>query len=191
MQFHIRTLLVVTTAISILLAVVFAAPPILSYPILCGILWICPSLWINGIIYGRGAWRPFFIGGVMAGIGPHFAALYYSFMVAASLFDGNGFQELMSPDSRGPHLLNAAILLSSGPFALAGGLVGAGVYWFFLPAQAPARTAAAAPSSAPSTAAAPGEEYLVVSGRIAPHRLAELRLAAEGDKQPLREPLSS
>ncbi len=96
MQFHIRTLLVVMVAVSLLCGLVFAAPPIVCIPVLCTILWICPAVWINGIVYGRGAGRAFFIGGLMAGLGPHIAALYYSAMLAGSMFDSSGWDEWMS-----------------------------------------------------------------------------------------------
>lgn len=186
MQFHIRTLLVVTTVISVLLAVIFAAPPLIAIPILCAILWVCPSFWINGIIYGRGAGRPFFIGGVMAGIGPHLAAVYYSVMIVGTFLDSSAFSELMDPGSRWANVLNAAILLAPGLFALAGGLVGMGVYWLFLPARAGAN---APTQPVPATN---GEEYVVVTGRIAAHRLAELGIEPEGVKLPTRvEPASA
>src|SRR5688500_6247286 len=180
MQFHIRTLLIVTTLASMLLAVIFAAPPLIAIPILCGILWVCPSFWITGIIYGRGAWRPFFIGGVMAGIGPHLGAVYYSIMISGAFFDSSTLSELMDPQSRWANLLHAAILLAPGLFALVGGLVGMGVYWLFLPASPGAN----APIQ--KLQATNGDEYVVVSGRIAANRLAELGIVPEGVKTPER-----
>src|SRR6185436_9594050 len=94
MQFRLRTLFIITAVVSVMCGLIFAAPPIVAIPVFCLILWICPAFWINGIIYGRGAWRPFFIGGVMAGIAPHLASLYYSIMLAVTLFDGDGLKEL-------------------------------------------------------------------------------------------------
>ena len=66
MQFHIRTLLVLMVVVSLLCGVVFAAPPLVCVVVLCTILWVCPAVWVNGIVFGRGAWRAFFIGGFMA-----------------------------------------------------------------------------------------------------------------------------
>jgi len=169
MQFGIRTLLLITTAVATLCAVVFAAPPVVAVPILCAILWICPAFWINGIVYGRGAWRPFFIGGLTAGAMPHVVALYFSFMAAISVVGGESLSEL-SLGGQWPNLLIAAILLSPGLFALCGGLTGVAVYWQF---RSPP---ASAPTLAPS-------EYLVVSGRLLttpvapPGDVAELRTA--------------
>ena len=53
---------------------------------------------INGIIYGRRGWRPFFIGGTIAGLGPHLGAVYYTGMVAVQLLDGSGWAELLEGD---------------------------------------------------------------------------------------------
>ena len=154
MQFHLRSLLLVMVAVSLLCGLVFAAPPIVAIPILCTILWVCPALWINGIIYGRGAWRPFFIGGLMAGIAPHMGALYYSIVIWVQVLEGNSLAELLQADASA-NLLNAAILLGSGVFALLGGIVGACVYWTFQPSKA--ERAAASPVTS---------DYVVVSGRL-------------------------
>jgi hypothetical protein len=115
-------------------------------------LWICPAFWVNGIIYGRGAWRPFFIGGLMAGLMPHMVALYFSVMAAIGLVGGDTLDQL-SLGGQWPNLLIAAILLSPGLFALCGGLTGVAVYWQFRSPPAPALSTA------------PGE-YLVISGRL-------------------------
>jgi len=155
MQFHIRTLLVVTFVVSVLCALVFASPPIVCIPVLCAMLWIGPAVWINGIIYGRGAWRPFFIGGVITGLGPHLAALYYSYMIIASLFDGGSIDELLNAEGPFTNLITAAILLGPGVFAFLGGLAGATTYWMLQPPKKQGASGALAP-----------DEYLVVSGRL-------------------------
>jgi hypothetical protein len=159
MQFNIRTLLAITAAVSIFCGLVFAAPPLVATPILIAVLWISPSLWINGIIYGRGAWRPFFIGGTIAGFGPHLGALYYAVMVVAQLLDGDGWAELLEGD-RWTNLHIAAVFLFPGVFALLGGLVGVWTWWMFQPEKTPA-------SADPRTNHAPAvDEYVIVSGRL-------------------------
>ena len=155
MQFHIRTLLVVTFVVAVLCGLVFASPPIVCIPVLCTMLWIGPAVWINGIIYGRGAWRPFFIGGVVTGLGPHLAALYYSYMIIASLFDGGSIDELLNAEGPFTNLITAAILLGPGVFAFLGGLAGTTTYWMLLPPKKQGASGALAP-----------DEYLVVSGRL-------------------------
>jgi hypothetical protein len=155
MQFHLRTLLVVMFAVSVLCGLVFASPPIVCIPVLCALLWIGPAIWINGIIYGRGAWRPFFIGGVIVGLGPHLGALYYSFMIAASLFEGDSIGEWFQMQGRLTNVITAAILLGPGLFAFFGGLAGVATYWLLLP---PKHERTAKPLAA--------DEYLVVSGRL-------------------------
>jgi hypothetical protein len=155
MQFHLRTLLVVMFVVSVMCGLVFASPPIVCIPVLCTILWVCPAVWLNGIIYGRGAWRPFFIGGFIAGLGPHLAALYYSFMIIVSLFEGGSIDDLL--DAQGPftNVITAALLLGPGVFAFLGGLAGATTYWLLLP---PKKERAAGPLAS--------DEYLVVTGRL-------------------------
>jgi hypothetical protein len=155
MQFHLRTLLVVMFAVSLLCGLVFASPPIVCLPVLCMLLWIGPAIWINGIIYGRGAWRPFFIGGVITGLGPHLGALYYSFMVIASLFDGGSISDLWDADAPFVNLIYSAILLGPGVLAFLGGFAGAATYWMLLPSK---KERAAGPLAS--------DEYLVVSGRL-------------------------
>ena len=77
MQFHIRTLLLLTAVVSLVCGVVFAASPLVAFPVLCFALWVSPSFWLCGILYGRDAWRSFFVGGTTAGFVPHLIANYY------------------------------------------------------------------------------------------------------------------
>jgi hypothetical protein len=155
MQFHIRTLLVVTFVVAVLCGLVFASPPIVCIPVLCTVLWVCPAVWLNGIIYGRGAWRPFFIGGFIAGFGPHLAALYYSYMIIVSLFEGGSIVELFDAEGPFTNLITAAILLGPGVFAFLGGISGATTYWMLQP-----------PKKQLASGALAADEYLVVSGRL-------------------------
>ncbi len=164
MQFNIRTLLAITAAVSIFCGLVFAAPPIVATPVLIGLLWISPSLWINGIIYGRGGWRPFFIGGTIAGLGPHLGAVYYTAMVAVQLLDSNGWTEL-STGNRLTNLMVAAVFVFPGVFSFLGGLVGVWTWWMFQPVKSAAnhddRT-----NHAPAV-----DEYVIVSGRLTGTRI--------------------
>ena len=156
MQFHIRTLLILMVVVSLLCGVVFAAPPLVCVVVLCTILWVCPAVWVNGIVFGRGAWRAFFIGGFMAGLGPHIAALYYSIMISAAIFDGNpSWAELMQGGDAFANLLHAALLLAPGLFAFLGGLTGMATWWMLQPAK-----------TEPPKGATAVDEYLVVSGRL-------------------------
>jgi len=155
MQFHIRTLLIVMVAVSLLCGLVFAAPPVVCLPVLCMILWICPAVWLNGIVYGRGAWRPFFIGGFIAGVVPHLAALYYSYIVVATLFGGGAIEDLGIIDGPFRNVITAALLLAPGLFAFLGGITGAATYWILQPPKN--ERAAKMPAA---------DEYLIVSGRL-------------------------
>jgi len=160
MQFNIRALLGLMVAVSVFCGIVFAAPPIVATPILVSILWISPSLWINGIIYGRGAWRPFFIGGTIAGLVPHLASLYFSVAVVATLFEGGGMTGLFEMNGHSPNLNAAAAFLAPGPFALLGGLTGVWTWWMFQPAKTQPATVQ------PAIESPKVDEYVIVSGRL-------------------------
>jgi len=154
MQFHIRSLLVVMVAVSVLCGVMFAAPPIVATPILLGLLWISPALWINGIVYARGGWRPFFIGGTMAGLVPHCASLYATVVVVVQLLDGGDWSRWFEVGDDWPNMYISLTFLAPGPFAILGGLVGVWTWWMFR--ERPAR---------PAISSLDGE-YVVVSGRM-------------------------
>lgn len=159
MQFNMRFLLALMAAVSVLCGVVFAAPPFVATPVLAGLLWISPSLWINGIIYGRGGWRPFFIGGTIAGLVPHAASLYFSVSVVSEIIDGS-WSEIFEASDRWPNLYAALTFLAPVPFSLLGGLVGVWTWWMFQPAKG-----AAHPDQPPNHAPAV-DEYVIVSGRL-------------------------
>jgi hypothetical protein len=171
MQFSIRFLLGLMVAVSFLCGIIFAAPPIVATPILIGLLWISPALWINGIVYGRGAWRPFFIGGTIAGLVPHLASLYMSVMGVAAQFDVDAWAELFETSGEGfPNMYSALVFLAPGPFAIIGGLVGVWTWWMFQPGKA------ASIRSEPSTSTPTAHEYLIVSGRLRAHAPGESRV---------------
>jgi hypothetical protein len=140
MQFPLRALMILMVVVSVFCGLVFGAPPIVTLPALLVILWISPAVWINGIIYGRGAWRPFFIGGTMGGLAPHLGALYYSIMSAVALLDDidGSWAELVAlgtTEAQWANIYIATIFLIPGVFALFGGLAGVWTYWMFQPAK--------------------------------------------------------
>src|SRR5262245_12025871 len=159
MQFNIRTLLGLTAAVALLCGAIFAAPPIVATPVLIGLFWISPSLWTNGLIYGRGAWPPFFVGGTIAGLGPHLGAVYYTGMVAVQLLGGDGWAELFE-GSRLTNLMIAAVFVFPGVFAFLGGLVGVWTWWMFQPAKSVIQNSGRT-NGTPSV-----DEYVIVSGRL-------------------------
>lgn len=167
MQFRIRTLLAITAAASVLCAVMFTAPLVVAAPILLGLLWISPSLWINGIVYGRGAWRPFFIGGTIAGLAPHLVAVYFSIMAGAVIIGGDtgGITAFLPA---WPNMYVSLIFLGPGPFAILGGLAGVWTWWMCQPANPPR----AEPSRQELAAEAKPADYVVISGRLSTVRPA-------------------
>lgn len=177
MQFNIRFLLGLMVAVSLLCGVVFAAPPIVATPILISLLWISPALWINGIVYGRGAWRPFFIGGTIAGFGPHLGAVYYTGMIAAQLFDSSGWTEL-TEGGRLTNLMIGAVFVFPGVFSLLGGLLGMWTWWMLQPTKA-------APDRRESAITSPAShEYVIVSGRLTAVSPREQQATGNGDLLP-------
>jgi len=158
MQFTIRSLLVVTALVSVLCGIVFASPPIVAVPILCAILWVCPAFWVNGIIFGRNAWRAFFVGGFMAGLVPHLIALYFSVTAVILVFSGQSLGDLIDVNLPWPNLIISAILLAPGLFAFTGGITGVCTWWMLQPAQAK--------TPQPSAESPASDEYLVISGRL-------------------------
>ncbi len=142
MQFPLRALMILMVVVSVFCGLVFGAPPIVTLPVLLVILWISPSVWINGILYGRGAWRPFFIGGTMGGLAPHLGALYYSILSVISMIeDGDSWTELRvaGSEARLANIYHAVIFLIPGVFSLFGGLAGVWTYWMFQPAKSQAK----------------------------------------------------
>jgi hypothetical protein len=152
MQFRLRTLLAVITYLSVISALVFAAPPVVAWPLLGLLLLVSPAVWIVGIVYGRGARRAFFIGGTAAGIGPFVATSFVSLMYAV---DGlaplllNSTSSSISSDDRWTTILVSCLLLSSGPIAMGGGLLGSLVYWGFKEKGAVANSPTSLPNQAP------------------------------------------
>lgn len=185
MQFNIRFLLGLMVAVSLLCGVIFAAPPIVATPILIGLLWITPALWINGIVYGRGAWRPFFIGGTIAGLAPHLVSLYFANTLAFTLVAGEGWSELLESGERWPHLWVVIAFCVPGPFAFLGGLLGMWTWWMFQPAKANSAR------SEPATPSASAHEYVIVSGRLTAVSPNERQSTGNGALQPSESPAAN
>ena len=82
MQFRLMTLMLLMSAISVGLALLFVAPRVVSIPVLTGMLWVSPSFWIAGVTYARGNRQAFFLGGMVAGAVPFWAACWFSMSLA-------------------------------------------------------------------------------------------------------------
>lgn len=153
MQFRLRTLWAVITYLSVIFALVFAAPPIIAWPLLGLLLLVSPAVWIAGIVYGRRAWRAFFIGGTAAGIGPFVTtsliALMYGIEELPLLFRNWISSSPTSADDRSTAILVSCWLLSSGPIAMMGGLLGCLVYWCFRDGKTPREERASLSGQAP------------------------------------------
>jgi hypothetical protein len=152
MQFRLRTLLAVITYLSVIFALVFAAPPVVAWPLLGLLLLVSPAVWIAGIVYGRGAWRAFFIGGTAAGIGP-----FVTTSLTALIYGVDGLSPLLRDWSdltanvgdRWTVIFVSCFLLSSGPIAMIGGLLGCLVYGCFKEKEVTTEARASLPTERP------------------------------------------
>lgn len=134
MQFRLRFLFAVVTYLSVILALVFAAPPIIAWPLLSLLLLVSPAVWIAGIVYARGAWRAFFIGGTAAGIGPFVTTSLITLMYAVDAVPPlvrDWSNAAANIGDRWTAILVSCFMLSSGPIAMLGGLLGCSIYWCF------------------------------------------------------------
>jgi hypothetical protein len=128
MRFRLRTLLALCTLVAVFCALFFAAPIYVELPVLALIVLIAPSVWICGACFGRGAWRPFFLGGICAGWLPHLILVYYA--LAAGLSEGlSSFTETSSEEfNLITRFAIAGLFLFSGVVAAIGGSCGVLVY---------------------------------------------------------------
>src|SRR3972149_2969374 len=65
-QFSVQTLLKVVTITAIVLAVLMALPEIIAFPILLTVALAFPTVFLAGVLYGKGELRTFAIGGLFA-----------------------------------------------------------------------------------------------------------------------------
>ncbi|WP_442481253.1 hypothetical protein [Aeoliella sp. SH292] len=84
MRFSLLKLLVLTTAVAVYAAAVFALPWGIGLLVLASVLLITPALFVGGVLYSRGCWRPFWIGCGASGIGP---TIIGYLLLTAVLFD--------------------------------------------------------------------------------------------------------
>jgi len=131
MRYRLRTLLAVCTLAAVFCALFFAAPIYVELPVLALIVLIAPSVWICGVCFGKGAWRPFFLGGICAGWFPHLILVYYA--LAAGMFSvGDDLSAFMETSSEEFDLTarsgTAGLFLFPGIVAMIGGSCGVLVY---------------------------------------------------------------
>lgn len=160
MQFGLRTLFVVSTLVAIFCAIFFALPLVVEIPILVLLILVAPSVWICGACFARQSWRAFFVGGIVASVGPHLALVFYGLTMGISVIDD--LSSLWEADSEYPIFLRLSIagaFLFPGFVAVIGGSCGALVYRWFGPESA---TKPAAQSSRLH------EPYVLIESRVTP-----------------------
>ncbi len=131
MQFRLRTLIIGCTVIAIFCALFFATPLIIELPILAMIVLVSPSVWICGACFAKGAWRPFFLGGICAGWLAHAFLMYYGAVVSMSLLDDGDIESILGmEDDFGltGRIWIAAAFLFPGLLAFLGGGCGVLIY---------------------------------------------------------------
>jgi hypothetical protein len=126
MQFGLGPLLTVVTVISILCGLIVAAPPIAGAPLLFLVVVSSPSIWIAGIVYARGQWQAFFIGGVISGIAPWIAVFYWYGAIVLQLLaeiprPSSALGPVYSPAVNSEWVLSNALTLVPGIASFFGG----------------------------------------------------------------------
>jgi hypothetical protein len=89
MRFSLRGLLILVGGLSVYCALVFTAPVVLSILGLTMMSLFVPPVIVGGIIYGRGAWRAFWIGCAASGFIPFFVAAYLGLSMSAMILTGD------------------------------------------------------------------------------------------------------
>jgi hypothetical protein len=125
MQFTLRTLIILTTFFAGM-AAAFVGPALLYLAMLLLTHFLSPAIWITGCLFARGTRQVFFIGGFIAGLAPWIAVSIYSFLLVAQW---DKAETLENYENR---LVLLICWLSSGALAIAGGLLSAAMYRFYL-----------------------------------------------------------
>jgi hypothetical protein len=142
MQFSLRTLFLVMLVVALVCGFFVAAPLALVGMVLAIVLWTCPAFWITAVVYSRGRWRPFFIGGMAAGLAPYLAVVFWSFPLTVEVL--GDVMDDFPPSLADSDLLaiepmvNIAlttIVLLPGFASLMGGLIALAVYRTFRSAE--------------------------------------------------------
>lgn len=117
MRFSLLKLLIITTAVSIYAAAVFALPWLLGLLVLGGITFIMPGMYAGGILYSRKYWKAFWVGCGVSGVVPTLVGYWY---IMSMVFDIE-WQDLIERGNEEQRLL-LGILALLQLFPLLGGL---------------------------------------------------------------------
>jgi hypothetical protein len=132
MQFRLITLFIATAAVAVVCGLITSAPPVLAIPVFCVMLWLAPAFWIGGVVYARGIWRAFFIGGVAVGAIPYLTVVVYGSFLSL-YWVGGVFGTSLGPDNRLVNLIAASIVFAPIVLALFGGWITMAVHVTFQP----------------------------------------------------------
>lgn len=173
MQFGLRTLFAVSTLVAVCCALFFAVPLVVEVPILALLVLVAPSVWVCGACFAKGPWRAFFLGGIVASIGPHLTLVFYGLTLGIGVI--GDYSSLNDVDNGYPILLRLGIagaFLFPGFIAILGGICGALVYRWF---GAETATKPASPTSRLH------EPYVLLESRVTPlqERLAAATMRRE------------
>ena len=124
-QFNIRSLMILTAAVAVIVWVLFAPPQIVGTLVLLGICLMVPTTVLSGIIYQRGYWRAFFIGAAPATAG---LFLSLSVFVFDAMEDGD-WLEIFVQDSNNAVEMKLALAPPLALIALSG-LTGMAIRWW-------------------------------------------------------------
>lgn len=177
MRFRLRTLLLGMTAAGALCGLFFACPLVIEAPLLVLCLLVSPAVWIVGALFGKGAWRPFFVGGIAAGWAPYACVTFYTMLTLFSVAsDADSFGEVAGffageEFELAGRVMIALAFLFPGLVSFLGGGAGVLVYrWCGEGAKATPMPQPEKPASRLS------EPYVLIESRVTP--LAEPSSAA-------------
>lgn len=126
MRMKLSMLFIMVSMIAFILGILFMTPLVIAGAFCLITMCITPAVWLTGIIYGRGIWRAFFIGGMLTGFVPHFVIMVYALLAGTQSLTSVADQGLnlgVETEQIRPYRLGIAIVWSiPGVFAIAGGM---------------------------------------------------------------------
>jgi hypothetical protein len=132
MRLRLSSLLIVIALIALVLGILFMTPLFIAGAFCVITMILTPAIWLTGVIYARGIWRAFFIGGTLTGFMPHFVLVIYGLISATQLGSEvveKGLNLGVAPEEVWAiRLAVAAVWSIPGVFAFTGGAVAMATY---------------------------------------------------------------
>ena len=85
MRIRLSMILIVISLIALVLGILFMTPLVIAGAFCVISMILTPAIWLTGVIYARGIWKAFFIGGMLTGFLPHLVLVIYELISAMQL----------------------------------------------------------------------------------------------------------